>query len=458
MKTKHILSYSFIDLALTLSSCGKKLDLAPHSEIPTDEALETANDVNNAVVGAYTIIARGSLYGTNLVMVPEIYASPGYVQWTGSFGTFRQIASQNIISTNADVARTWTDAYRAINACNTVIEALGVVSDPAQKSIINGKALFVRGIMYFELVRLYGLPYEAGGANNTPSVPIFLKSVKNFPDLQYGATRSSVADVYKQAENDLTAAIGMLGDSPADLYAAKGMLARLYLQQQEYGKALTQANDIISSGDYTLTDNLEAPFRVKNSSEGVFEIRQNEQSNAGTSNDGLTTFFASYVNNTGGLVGRGDLNIQDAFYETYDPADKRRTEMIYDGNGAKSGWFTKKWYGYFDNIPIVRLTELYLTRAECNVRLNSSVGAAPLNDINLLRKRAGLDDLAAVTLEDVLQERTFELAFEGYRLHDLKRTKRNIGTLPYNSPKLVYPVPYGERSVNPELGQNEGYN
>jgi hypothetical protein len=235
------------------------------------------------------------------------------------------------------------------------------------------------------------------------------------------------------------------------------MLARLYLQQGKYDKARDLANTIIESGDYDLATNLETPFRTPNSSEGVFEIQQSEQSNAGSSNDGLATFYSSYTNATGGKVGRGDVSIIPAFYNSYAATDKRRTQMIYEGNGAKTGLFTRKWYNYFDNIPVVRLTELYLTRAECNSRLGTSTGDSPLNDINKLRTRAGIDALSSVTLADILTERDKELAFEGYKIHDLKRTKRNVGTYAYNADELVFPIPYREISVNPALKQNEGY-
>src|SRR5690606_11406474 len=138
------------------------------------------------------------------------------------------------------------------------------------------------------------------------------------------------------------------------------------------------ANDIIENSDFSLiTSSLETPFRTKNSNEGIFEIQQNEQSNAGTSNDGLATFYASYENSTGGTVGRADALVSDAFYSTFEPNDKRKTEMIYEGTGARTGWFTKKWYSYYDNIPVCRLTEQYLIRAECNFRLNTNIGATP---------------------------------------------------------------------------------
>lgn len=444
-------------VALTMGSCGKKLDIEPVDDISSDKALSTPADVNNALIGAYTIIAEGALYGTNLVMVPDLYASPNYLNWTGSFSTYRDISNQNIIATNEDVTRTWTNAYKAINAANTVLQALPIITDEDMKAEVEGKAYFIRGIMYFELVRLYGLPYEAGAANASPGVPITLKAVTKFEDIVKGIKRNTVAETYAQAEKDLLASISKLADYPADLAASQGMLARLYLQQGKYDKARDLANTIIESGEYSLASNLEAPFRNPNSSEGIFEIQQNEQSNAGSSNDGLATFYSSYLNNTGGKVGRGDLSILTSYYNTYDATDKRRTQMIYAGNGAKTGWFTRKWYNYFDNIPVVRLTELYLTRAECNLRLGTSVGDSPVNDVNLLRERAGLPNLTSLTLSEVLTERDKELAFEGYRIHDLKRTKRNIGTFAYNAKELVFPIPYREISVNPALEQNPGY-
>ncbi|VTQ05316.1 RagB/SusD family nutrient uptake outer membrane protein [Sphingobacterium daejeonense] len=454
--TKYIIIPA-VAVALTMGSCGNKLDIEPVDNISSEIALSTPADINNALIGAYTVIANGALYGNNLVLLPDIYASPGYVNWTGTFSTFRDISNQNIIATNEDVTRTWTNAYKAINIANTVLESLDIITDEAQKAEIEGKALFIRGIMYFELVRLYGLPYETGNASTNLGVPITTKAVKKLDDIIKGITRNTVAETYTQAENDLLASISNLGDLPGDLAAAQGMLARLYLQQGKYDKARDLANTIIESGDYDLATNLETPFRTPNSSEGVFEIQQSEQSNAGSSNDGLATFYSSYTNATGGKVGRGDVSIIPAFYNSYATTDKRRTQMIYEGNGAKTGLFTRKWYNYFDNIPVVRLTELYLTRAECNSRLRTSTGDSPLNDINKLRTRAGIDALSSVTLADILTERDKELAFEGYKIHDLKRTKRNVGTYAYNADELVFPIPYREISVNPALKQNEGY-
>jgi len=457
MKTRKSLLYIALLAGMILQSCDSKLDIDPKQSISSEVALSTESDVRNTLVGAYTVIARASLYGTNLVMIPDLYASNNYVNWTGTFSTYRDISNQNIISTNTDVTRTWTAAYEAINVANTVLASLDVIDNTDSKNEMEGRALFIRGIMHFELVRLYGLPYEDGTANSNLGVPIMKTAVQTVADINKNTTRNTVAEVYTIAEDDLKNAISKLADYPEHLYAAKGMLARLYLQQGKYASARDLADEIIQSGDFALANNLETPFRTKNSSEGVFEIQQSEQSNAGSSNDGLATFYSSYKNATGGNVGRGDLSINNTFYNSYMATDKRRTDLIYNGTGSKTGLFSRKWYNYFDNIPVIRLADLYLIRAECNFRLNTSIGQSPLMDINTLRTRAGVSNLTNVTLDDILSEREKELAFEGYRLHDYKRTKRSVGSLPYNSPKLVFPIPYREVSVNNLLVQNPGY-
>ncbi|WP_293744692.1 RagB/SusD family nutrient uptake outer membrane protein [uncultured Pedobacter sp.] len=451
---KNILAGFF--LLLSISSCKKQLEIDPKQNIDANVALNTTADVQNALIGAYTFMATGDLYGNNLVFIPDLYASDNYLTWRGTFTTYRNIASKAIVADNADVRRTWITAYSAVNTSNIVLSALNVVSDANTKNVIEGKALFIRGIMHFELVRLFGLPYDASGSNTNLGVPIMTKAVKTIDNVTNSVARNTVAEVYAAVENDLKSAITKLA-SVDDQYAAKAFLARVYLQEGKYALARDVANDIITNSPYRLiTNSLEAPFRTKNSSEGIFEIKQNEQSNAGTSNDGLATFYASYQNATGGNVGRADALVNTTFYNSFETGDKRQTEMIYEGTGARTGFFTKKWYSFYDNIPVCRITEQYLIRAECNFRLGTSIGATAADDINTLRTRAGLGNVVP-TLDIILNEREKELDYEGFRLHDYKRTKRTIGTFAYDDPKLVFPIPDREINVNKALKQNPGY-
>jgi hypothetical protein len=152
--------------------------------------------------------------------------------------------------------------------------------------------------------------------------------------------------------------------------------------------------------------------------------------------------------------GRGDITILQPHLDLYEAGDERATLFFADANGIQR---TGKWIEIFGNVNIVRLAEMYLTRAEANFREGTAVGDTPLNDVNTIRDRAELPPLTAVDLDAILLERKLELAFEGHLLHDLKRTQQPVGGLVFDAPELVYPIPQREIDVNDNLQQNEGY-
>jgi hypothetical protein len=139
----------------------------------------------------------------------------------------------------------------------------------------------------------------------------------------------------------------------------------------------------------------------------------------------------------------------------YEAGDARKT--FFSNSGGSD--YTSKHNSRFANVRVIRLAEMYLIRAEANFRLGTTVGDSPLNDVNRIRTRAGLPALTAgeLTLARILRERKLELAFEGQALHDIKRLQGTVGGLPWNSPKLVFPIPEREIIANPNLTQNEGY-
>lgn len=459
MKKRYITKTLIIVLLATLStSCDKKLDFEPKQSIDATTALQTSADVRSAIIGAYSIMGGGALYGTNLNMLPELLGSDNYVRWAGTFQSYRQVANRAMLKNNADVTRTWVQAYSAINNVNNVLANLDKVSDATDKSTFEGEALWVRGIMHFELVRLYALPYDAAtpGANTQLGVPIAKTAVKTEETAAAKVKRNTVEEVYTQVLADLTSAIAKLPDNNgtrANKYTALAFRSRVYLSMGKYPEALADANAVIANPRYKLSATLESVFSNKHTSETLFEIEQNDQNNAGTSNDGLTTFYASLVG-----IGRADLRVNAAFQALYSATDARGKNLIYVGVGARPGnLYTGKWKTFGQNIPVIRLAEMYLTRAECNFRLATITGSTPLADVNAIRTRSGAAPLLLVTLNDILLERQLELAFEGSRIHDLRRTKRATGAFAYNSPALVFPIPEREVQANSELIQNSGY-
>jgi tetratricopeptide (TPR) repeat protein len=464
MLKKNIIKFCFATILLvTAGSCGKKLEVQPKQSIDAATAITTPDDVEAAIVGAYSILGGGALYGTNLFMNADLQAMEGYCSWRGTFQGQRQIANKTMTRDNTEASRTWIAGYAAINMANTVLDALGLVTDAAQKNKLEGEALFIRGIIHFELVRYYALPWGATAANDHIGVVIKTTPTKNETQAFERIPRSTVAQVYTQVIADLTAAINKLPDdngTRADRYTAQAFLARVYLQQGNYAGALAAANAVINSGKYKMNASVRAVFDNKNTAESIWEIQQNEQNNAGTANDGMATFYASLVG-----IGRADVRMNTNFLNTYPAGDLRRTEWYYVGVGARPGnWYCGKWKSFSQNLPVIRIAEMYLIRAECNLRLGSTTGDTPANDVAQVRNpiRTNLPALVAPTLNDVLQERLYELAFEGLRIHDVKRLKQTLtsaaGTFPWNDKYLVFPIPAREvDATGGVVAQNPGY-
>ncbi len=450
----------FAGILVFASSCIKQLDIEPLQSIDASQALESGEDIESAIVGAYGIMHGGALYGTNLNLIPELLGSDNYLLWRGTFQSYRQIMNKSVFIDNAEASRTWIQGYRAINIANNVLANLAKVEDVDQRSQLEAEARFIRGIMLFELVRIYGAPYDAQGSNSGLGLVLNLVAVDTEAEASVEGSRSTVAQTYAQLIQDLEAAEPNLPDSysgnnrfRATTYAAKAFLARVYLQQGNYAAALAKANEVIESGNFELNPAIVAAFGNKFTSESIFELYNNDQNNAGTANDGLTTFYASLPG-----IGRSDIRVLEAFANQYESTDDRRSQLIYRGSGARPNQLQNgKYTNFGQNIPIIRISEMYLIRAEANIRLGSALGAEPLQDINTVRERSRATTLTAVTLDDVLKERSFELAFEGYRIHDLKRLKLGTGTFAWDDPKLVFPIPEREIRANSNLQQNPGY-
>lgn len=457
-RNKLILLLTFT--VVLFASCKKVLDVEPSQTIDAGAALENDQDVNSLIVGGYSVLGGGSLYGTNLLMIPDLLGSDGVCTWRGTFQSPRQIAGKTMLRDNADASLTWTAAYQAINIANTAIEALGVVKDADLKKQLEGEALFIRGIMHFELTRLYGLPYGALAGNTQLGVVIKTKSTANEAAAFERIPRGTVKQGYDQAIADLTKAVTLLPEENgirATKFAALAFLARIYLQQGDYASALAASNTVIESGYYKMNASVRAVFDNKNTAESIWEIQQNEQNNAGTSNNGMATFYASLPG-----IGRADVRIAAGFPSANYPAgDLRISEWYYIGTGARPGnTYCAKWKSFSQNLPVVRIAEMYLTRAECNLRLGSVIGATPAADLAKVKNpvRTNSTATASPVLNDILNERFIELAFEGQRIHDLRRLRLSTGSFAWNADRLVMPIP--QREVDATSGvliQNPGY-
>lgn len=428
------------------------LEAEPKQSISSDQALSTEQNVRAALNGAYNDLSDADLYGGQYMMSPDLLADDGDVQWVGTFASPAEIIRKNIQTNNGFVETQWTDAYETINVANNVLSALDRIEDPQERDRIEGEARVIRAALYFELARLFGQPWNAGDPASNPAVPLVLEPTRSITE-DDNLTRNTVQEVYNQVLTDLTTARDLLpanNGTSIDTYVASAFLSRVYLMQEDYPNAASSADRVLQAEQFQLAPTFAGAFNnVEDIPEYVFAIQISSQDGA---ND-LNTFYASSTDG-----GRGDINIQSQHLNLYAEADARGDFFYVDSGTGDTR--TQKWQddeADGANLPILRLAEMYLTRAEANLRAGSTVGAPPVDDVNAIRTRAGLDSVSTVTVEDVLRQRRLELAFEGNLLHDLKRTGRSVGSLSFDAEELVYPIPQRECDANPEITQNPGY-
>lgn len=438
--------------AFLIGACDSRLDIQPTQTIDESTALLTEQDVKITLQGTYDGISSGNLYGGAIQYSGELLGDDRDVVFGGTFTTLDEIWRKTITPTNSVVQSIWLSGYNTINRANNVLASLDKVGT-ANRVSIEGQARFIRGSLYFELVRLFGKQWNDGTNTQNPGVPIILTPTRDITDTDYKA-RNTVAEVYTQVLDDLTKAEQLLtankaGDNAgyASKNAASALLARVYLQQGNYASARDAANRVIQSGTHTLNPVFADIYNDATAgSEIIFKILTSEQDGI---ND-LNTYFASTLNQ-----GRGDIRVQTKHLALYTAGDVRGTFF----NKASNNTFTSKYNDQFGDVLVIRSAEMYLIRAEANFRLSATTGATPLADINLIRTRAGLPALTAaqLTLDAILKERRLELAFEGVQIHDIKRTGGKVGTVAYNATNLVLPIPQREIDTNKQLAQNPGY-
>ena len=308
-------------------------------------------------------------------------------------------------------------------------------------------------MVYFELVKYFHeKPFFAGSPGTLKGVPLITEPGPTAPqDPFYQLPRASVEEVYQQIIADFTDAETNL---PADngFYANKVSaslaLARVYLQQDKFAEARDAANRCITvaTANRFLVGSFANAFNnTENTSEDLFAMQVTDQA-------GVNSCFTYFSTDTYGARD-GDIEVTDVHYNKYDAADDRRDLFFFEAGAWRCG----KWRDIYKNVKVMRLAEAYLTRAECNQRLGTIIGAPVDDDINIIRNRAGLTSLAGATLQQILDERELELAFEGQGIWDAKRLGLTVDGKAWNDSKMTFPIPQRERNVNPGLEQNPDY-
>ena len=437
-------------IILLVSGCSKKLDVLPTQSV--DESLVFTSDANikAALNGAYDAASGAYLLGGNMQMYSELLGADGEITWVGTFNQPDEIYNKSMLTNNSFIRDTYLEGYRVINICNNIIASINIVN-ASDRDNVKGQALFLRGMMYFELVKLYAKPFSAGSTTSNPGLQLVTAPTLNGQiTTSNNVARSTVQQTYDQIVNDLTAAktiihgeAGVYGSE----YSVSAVLSRVYLQMGNFSGARDEANNVIENSGASLESSYSKAFNnTSQSSEDIYVLPV-------TAQDGSNEMH-TYWSILDYGARDGDIEINQSHLDLYSATDSRLNLFYVDGNGIyRSG----KWKLQYKYLPVIRLAEMYLTRAESNFRLGTTIGVGPDNDVDMIRSRASLPFIN-VTLDDILHERKLELAHEGQCIHDIKRLHNSVDGFTYDANELVFPIPL--REINAGGGiivQNEGY-
>ncbi|MEO0553849.1 MAG: RagB/SusD family nutrient uptake outer membrane protein [Bacteroidota bacterium] len=456
-------------VAFAILSCSDELDLVPITEKSASNFYRNEQEMETAIFGVYAQLQNNGLYGLDLIGVGEIPGEDTFEEIAANDGgRFGQLDDFSTNAENDLVGDIWRESFEGIQRVNVVLNRIEEVEfdNEALKANRIGEMQFVRGLLYFNLVRLYG------------DVPLVLEETIN-PSDYFGQERTPSSEVYDQIETDLNAAIQSLPATKSSgrpaIGAAQALLADVLMNQGDYSGAVSLLNVVVNSGEYLLMPTTAEVFGVSN--EGNAEILFEVQYSSGLNGNSEGESAASQFRPSGTTANAKGHNLPSAeFVDLFEASDTRQSDYVGLDAEANPFYFSVKYEvsetgaddGDTDHI-VIRYADVLLKLAEA---LNESGGANPEQYLNMVRNRAGLSNTTATSQNDlrdaIEMERRLELIGEGHRWFDLKRTGRAVETMnawfaandknvTISSNHLILPIPQSQLDTDPALEQNPGY-
>jgi hypothetical protein len=389
-------------------------------------------------------------------------------------------------ASNTFIQDVWEDCYKTINVTNLGIANVpGIEMDNALKERLIGELHFIRGLMYFELVRMFG------------DLPLLSEPTVDLSGLTL--ERSPAEEVYQQIISDMQLAEDNLPVSytgadvgRATTGAASSYLAKIYLTRENWQNAADKAKRVMDLGVYDLLDDYDDVFKIaeNNSEEVVFSINFTFNNNAiwETSQFNVRALPLALNRNSNSW----EIPTWDV-YDAFDELDRRLEVTLrttYTESDGTVLTFEPHVFKYWDELAEptasssgndffnLRYPDVLLMFAEAENEVNSGPTAEAYEALNIVRRRARmadgvernvLPDLSGLSQSEfrnaVWLERRREFVWEGQRWFDLVRQKRlksrveaaKPGVSVDESKHILFPIPQRERNINPNLTQNPGY-
>lgn len=490
MKTTILLKISLLAAALTLLGCEEFLTEKPVSLITPDNFFQTEADANAAVIGAYEILGNAN-------------RTPDYRKYY-NFSTFilNDVSTEQLVALRADRLElhnytfspsndhfqwVWQACYMGINRANGLVDNIPKItslSTEKQNRYI-GEGKFLRALHYFNLVRWFG------------GVPLKITETKQVvTDVQI--PRATADEVYAQLIKDLQDAETNLPDAVpasergrATRWAAKSLLAKVYLTRRDWATAASKCKEVIDSKRYDLLTDYADFWKVAN--EGSREHIFSREAKAAIAGSLYQPFFTPTGTPGTPDTGYGVFRVLPAYFDAYTTSYRKSVTFATRYTSPAGQSFTFPFpavWKYFDetrlnfanaedgdnNLPIIRYADVLLMYAEALNEANATPPADAYAALNSIKARARGEgttkrtalpaDVANLTKdafrEEVYKERSEELVGENHRWFDLVRWNRLVDTKRPTAPaikatNILYPIPQREMDINKALAQNPGY-
>lgn len=463
------------------TSCSDFLTEEPKQEQSNELTFATFDGVNKAAAAMYGMFQSDAWYDGEFTLMSELRCgnakNPTSVPGSGRYRT----DTQWIYSAHS-TSPLWSYAYYTIARANNVINNLDdkVGKDATQQQVNNVKAeaLFIRALCYFDLVTTYCQPYNYNSTEDDKmGVPLVLVTENGKP------ARDSKENVYNQIVADLLQAESIMADdyvragvtdkaATPTKPAIQALLSRVYLYMNKWQEAADYATKVINNKKYELApaDAYAAMFSAATAPEGgeiIFEVYGSDK-NEYWDNSGWA--HLPYMTTTDDQGSHGDVCATKDLYDLYSEGDVRKSMFKQHGND----YFPTKYSGKpkdsdpkYTNVPILRLSEMYLNRAEAIINGASIQGVTAESDLRKIATVRGASQTAAATKQGVFDERRRELAFEGHITADYARCNKSMTRKDFDDSKnkdvafpsymWALPIPNRERTANPNVAQNPGY-
>jgi len=471
---------AYIILLVGLTSCSKDfLDKKPIDSAPDSDVLNSIEGIESALIGSYSLLQSPDYYGRNFIIIQDVFTDNAILSSKNS-GQYSSIYSWQVNEGNEYLTNLWKTAYAIIANNNNIISALNSIETEniKDKLLFLGEAKALRALVYFDLVRTFAQTYSAPASSDIKNangmgghigVPLVLDAL-NRDSISY-KKRSTVNEIYTQITNDLLAADTLLANQNINSFrfnsrSVEALLSIVYLNMSNFNKSLEYAEKVIYNYDYSLLTDEEyiESWELNETSESIFSVNMSDNDYAGTNSLGhmlspLAYGAISPSNDYSSLLEENDIRNELLQKQTILFSNK------YPGRNNTIG---------LDNIPVIRLSELYLIQAECYAEKAKKVSGFTLAAQQSLLSIAGRADESVNSISSsgdnlmslIQEEYRKEFLFEGKRYFQLKRTNTDIirntcsstdCSLKAFNYKFAFPIPISEINANDSIIQNPGY-